>query len=158
MGRNQKNTADIIEMFVQLILTIGKARTYDKYTPPPFLCVFDYNKIVFLPYSTINEILYQNDFNWNVTPSDHKTKEFEQIKDLVEKTIEDKNLVFSFDEDKQILTEFINNNFTTNLDLFPDLVSLVQIDKSNFIPTYNRWLEIVKPSIAIDWDIAKKGG
>ena len=28
---------DILSMFVQLILTIGKARTFDKTFPPPFL-------------------------------------------------------------------------------------------------------------------------
>jgi hypothetical protein len=32
-------------MFVQLILTIGKARTFNRYNPPPFLCAFDYEKI-----------------------------------------------------------------------------------------------------------------
>ena len=42
-------------MFVQLILTIGKARTFNKYIPPPFLCVFDYQKIAFLQYHEINE-------------------------------------------------------------------------------------------------------
>jgi len=157
-AETKKNTADIVEMFVQLILTIGKGRTYDKHTPPPFLCVFDYGKIAFLQYHFINEIIYQNDFNWNITPSDHKTKEFRQIKNLIEKTIEDKEMIFSFDNDKQVLKEFIKNNFTTSMELFPELVSHVQIDKNNFVPTYNRWLETVKPSIAIDWEIAKKGG
>ncbi|MDR0289624.1 MAG: hypothetical protein LBI06_01660 [Treponema sp.] len=154
----KKDDASPVEMFVQLILTIGKGRIFDRYNPPPFLCVFDYQKIAFLQYHEVNEIFYQNDFNWNVTPSDHKTKEFKQIKDIVENAIEEKKLLFSFDNDKQILKEFIKNNFVFTLELFPELFTRVQIDKNNFIPTYNRWLETVKPSIAIDWDIAKKGG
>jgi hypothetical protein len=157
-AETKKNTADITEMFVQLILTIGKARTFDRYNPPPFLCVFDYQKIAFLQYNAIHDIFYQNDFNWNVTPSDHKSKEFRQIKSIVEKTIEEKDMLFSFDSDKQILKEFINNNFSSIVDLFPDLITYIQIDKNNFVPVYNRWLETVKPSIAIDWDIAKKAG
>jgi len=157
-AETKKNTADIVEMFVQLILTIGKARTFDKYPPPPFLCVFDYQKIAFLQYHVVNEVFYQNDFNWNVTPSDHKSKEFKQIKDIVENAINDSRFTFLFDTEKQILQEFIKNNFFSTLELFPELFTQIQIDKSNFIPTYNRWLEKVKPSIAIDWDIAKKGG
>jgi hypothetical protein len=157
-GETKKDTSNIVEMFVQLILTIGKARIFDKYSPPPFLCVFDYQKLAFLQYHEVNEVFYQNDFNWNVTPSDHKSKEFKQIKNIVENAIEEKKLLFSFDNDKQILKEFIKNNFTSTLELYPELFTCVQIDKNNFIPTYNRWLEMVKPSIAIDWYIAKKGG
>jgi hypothetical protein len=157
-AETKKEKSDIVEMFVQLILTIGKARAFDKHNPPPFLCVFDYEKIAFLQYIVIHEIFYQTDFNWNVTPSDHKSKEFKQIKSIIEKTIEENDMLFSFDDDKQILQEFIKNNFSSSVALFPELVSLIQIDISNFVPTYNRWLETVKPSIAIDWDMAKKGG
>ena len=93
-AETKKNTADTVEMFVQLILTIGKAWTFDRYNPPPFLCVFDYKKIAFLQYNAIHDIFYQNDFNWNITPSDHKSKEFQQIKEIVEKTVEDKKMSF----------------------------------------------------------------
>jgi hypothetical protein len=44
---------DISTMFVQLILTIGKARTFDKSLPPAFLGVFDFKKIAFVPYISI---------------------------------------------------------------------------------------------------------
>jgi hypothetical protein len=155
---NKKNTADITEMFVQLILTIGKARTFDRYNPPPFLAVFDYEKIAFLHYNAVHDIFYQNDFNWNITPSDYKSKEFQQIKSIVKKTIEEKNMLFNFDRDKQVIKEFIKNNFASGSDLSLELTAHLQIDKNNFITTYNRWLEMVKPSIAIDWDMAKKRG
>jgi hypothetical protein len=157
-AETKKNTADITEMFVQLILTIGKARTFDRYNPPPFLCAFDYEKIAFLQYNAVHDIFYQTDFNWNITPSDRKSKEFKQIKDIVENTVKEKNMLFSFDKDKQVLKEFIKKNFISCLEQFPELTAHLQIDKSNFIPTYNRWLEMVKPSIAIDWDMAKRKG
>ena len=35
---------DVATMFVQLILTIGKARTFDKTIPPAFLGAFDFKK------------------------------------------------------------------------------------------------------------------
>ena len=72
-------------MFVQLILTIGKARTFDKTLPPAFLGAFDYKKIAFVEYSTVQDIFYLNDFNWNVTPSNHKTEEFKLIEERIEK-------------------------------------------------------------------------
>ena len=157
-AETKKNTADTVEMFVQLILTIGKARTFDQYNPPPFLCVFDYKKIAFLQYNAIHDIFYQNDFNWNITPSDHTSKEFKQIKEIIVKTVEDKKMLFSFDTDKSVLKEFIKINFSSSPDLYPELFSYLQIDKNNFVQTYNRWVEIVKPSIDIDWSLAKGKG
>ena len=46
-------TADIYKPLVQLILTIGKARTFETYLPPPFLAAFDAEKIAFIPYKEI---------------------------------------------------------------------------------------------------------
>ena len=43
----KKGIHDISKSLAQLILTIGKARTFDKILPPPFLGVFDYKKIDF---------------------------------------------------------------------------------------------------------------
>ena len=37
----KKGKSDIYKSIVQLILTIGKARTFDKYLPPAFLGAFD---------------------------------------------------------------------------------------------------------------------
>ena len=67
---------DIYKPLVQLVLTIGRARTFDTYLPPPFLGVFDAEKIVFLPYKEIMPFFTLNDFNWNVTPSDDTTRDF----------------------------------------------------------------------------------
>ncbi|GAB0173518.1 hypothetical protein NHP164001_15380 [Helicobacter trogontum] len=80
------NKADIIESFIQLILTIGKEKTYENNLPPIFLGAFDCQKIAFIPYHELDHIFAQNDFNWNVTPSNHDSKEFKQLHALKNKT------------------------------------------------------------------------
>jgi len=74
---------DICEMLTQLVLTVGKARTFDKIAPPPFLGCFDREKIAFIPYHAVQEIFYQSDFNWKVTPSKRDTTEFRQVHSLI---------------------------------------------------------------------------
>ena len=88
----KKGSSDIYNSIVQLILTIGKARTFDKFLPPPMLGAFDSEKIAFIPYNEIHDIFYQNDFNWNVTPSDYETKEFKIVREKVHSTIDQKTL------------------------------------------------------------------
>lgn len=74
---------DIYESIIQLILTLGKERPQDNILPPAFIGAFDAEKMAFLPYSAILDVLRQNDFNWNVAPSNHTTKEFLQLKNLL---------------------------------------------------------------------------
>lgn len=87
--KGKKN--DIYESFTQLIITIGKAKTFERYLPPIFLGAFDAEKIAFIPYGAISDIFVQNDFNWKVTPSDHSTKEFKvvlnTVKDFLKKRV-----------------------------------------------------------------------
>jgi len=80
--------ADIYKPLVQLILTIGKARTFETYLPPPFLAAFDAEKIALIPYKEILPFFSQNDFNWNVTPSDEKSREFSLLYDAVKATLD----------------------------------------------------------------------
>jgi len=150
----QEKKSDIYESFVQLILTIGKARTFDKKLPPAFLGAFDTKKIAFIRYNDIHEIFYQNDFNWKVAPSNHGTKEFRLIYEKVKTTIETGSLLFHFNEDDKDLRLFIKTNFIVG----KASTSKIKIDKNNFIVIYNKWLSAVKPTIAINWDIAKKYG
>jgi hypothetical protein len=114
-GEAKKTQTLVADMFVQLILTIGRARTFDKYLPPPFLGVFDNEKMAFIPYASVNDIFYQNDFNWNVTPSNHSTKEFVQIQRLVEDTINKEKLLFDFAKEGALLREYIKRNFEKSL-------------------------------------------
>ena len=85
----KKGSSDIYKSIVQLILTIGKARTFDKHLPPPFLGALDADKIAFIPYDDIHDIFYQNDFNWIVAPSNYETREFQLIYDKVKKSLDD---------------------------------------------------------------------
>jgi len=142
---------DIPSMFVQLILTIGKARTFDKTLPPAFLGAFDFKKIAFIPYLSVQDIFYMNDFNWNVTPSNHETKEFQLIKARIEATLKQNTFVFDYEKDAKDLEAFIKNNVAK-----ATTTSKLKIDKNNFIPIYLRWLEIIKPNIDVNWDELKK--
>lgn len=142
---------DISTMFVQLILTIGKARTFDKILPPAFLGAFDFKKIAFIPYINIQDIFYINDFNWSVTPSNYETKEFQLIKKRIETIIKTKTYVYDYINDEKELKLFIKNNITKST-----TSSKIKIDKNNFIPIYLRWLEIIKPIIDVNWDELKE--
>ena len=150
----KKGKSNIYTSFVQLILTIGKARTFDKELPPSYLGAFDAYQIAFIPYNQIQEIFYQNDFNWNVTPSNYETKEFKQIYEMVETILTSQSLIFTYQTDHQELKEFIKTNFVAG----KSETSKIQIDKNNFIIIYNKWLKEVKPSIGANWETAKKHG
>lgn len=147
------NRADLYESFVQLILTIGKERHHEKTLPPAYLGAFDAEKIAFIPFSAIHDVLSQNDFNWNVTPSDHSTKEFKQLMELVRGTLEENLLLFKFDTDSKLLKRFIRSNFKPGVNR-----SRIRITRNNFIHIYQRWVKLVKPSIRVPWDKAKEKG
>ncbi len=150
----KKGISDIYNSLVQLILTIGKAKTFDKFLPPAMLGAFDAEKIAFIPYNDIHDIFYLNDFNWNVTPSNYETKEFKIVYDKV-KSILDKNaLLYFYDKDNKELRKFIKTNFIVG----KWGITKTRIDKNNFIVIYNKWLQTVKSTIAANWDIAKKKG
>jgi len=150
----KKGASDIYTSIVQLILTIGKARTFDKFLPPPMLGAFNGEKIAFIPYNEIHDIFYQNDFNWYVTPSDYDTKEFQLIHEKVKNSINNKALLFNYENDNKELKKFIKSNFVTG----KFGLTKTKIDKNNFMVIYNKWLQTVKLTIAVNWDIAKKAG
>ena len=142
---------NVVNMFAQLILTIGKARTFDKYLPPSFLGAFDFKKIAFVPYNLISDIFYLNDFNWNVTPSNHETKEFKIIKQRIENSLHKEKYQYDFISDEKQLAIFIKNNIAKATQ-----DAKIAIDKNNFVTIYLRWLEQVKPCIDLDWVSVKK--
>jgi len=150
----KKGSSNIYNSITQLILTIGKARTFDKFLPPQMLGAFDGEKIAFIHYSEIHDIFYQNDFNWNVAPSDYETKEFKLIQEKVKRSIDQKALLFSFEKDDKELKKFIKSNFVVG----KFGLTKTKIDKNNFMVIYNKWLQTVKPTIALRWDLVKKSG
>ena len=147
----KRGSFDLVTMFAQLILTIGKARTFDKFLPPAFLGAFDAQKIGFVPYNSVLDIFSMNDFNWNVTPSNHDSKEFKIIKDRIEKSLQENHYQYDFIKDDDALRFFIKNNIARATES-----GKILIDKNNFVPIYLRWLDQVKPHINFDWAEGKK--
>ena len=145
---------DIYESIIQLILTLGKERPQDAILPPAFIGAFDAQKMAFLPYNAILGVLRQNDFNWNVAPSDHGTKEFRQLRTLLADSLHHGLEVYDYERDAKELVYFIRRNFAQR----KQGVRHIRINKNNFTHIYLKWLEAVKPSININWDIAKRAG
>ena len=150
----KSNHHDIYESLVQLILTIGKARTFDKHLPPAFLGAFDAEKIAFLPYHRIIDVFSLNDIDWTVRPSDHESKTFQTLLSLVKDTLEKEALIYNFDQDDKLLRTFIKRNFISG----KSRLSKVRINKTNFTAIFQKWLKEVMPTIAVNWDIAKRNG
>jgi len=142
---------DIYKPLVQLILTIGKARTFETYLPPPFLAAFDAEKIAFIPYKDILPFFALNDFNWNVAPSDEKSREFGLLYATVKDTLERTSYIFHYDAHEAELREFIKQHLNESSEL-------IQINKNNFVSIYQRWLAQVQPSIDVNWEVLKKNG
>lgn len=150
----QGNTHDIYESFVQLLLTIGKERSFEHNLPPKYIGAFDAEKFAFIEYHDIQEIFYQNDFNWNVTPSNHDTKEFKQLHDLCQKLLEEKSILFRFKSDSAELKRFIRTNFK----ITKDISEKISVTKNNFTFVFQKWEAAVKPSINVDWAKVNKAG
>ncbi len=150
----KKGKADSYKSIVQLILTIGKSKLYDKNLPPAYLGAFDSEKIAFIAYNAIHDVFYTNDFNWKVRPSDSKTKEFSLLLEKVSHIIDQNSLLFYFEKDSEDIKNFIKLNFVSG----KSDTSKIRIDKNNFMVIYTKWLQMVKPSIVVDWAILKKAG
>ena len=156
----QGNNHNIYESFIQLILTIGKERTFEKFLPPRFIGAFDAEKIAFIPYESIMAVFTQNDFNWNITPSDHNSKEFKQLKQLVRAELDADNkkrenvFIYYFGRDDKELRQFIRVNFRSGR----DKIHRMSISQNNVVSVYNKWRTEVMPSIAVNWENAKQNG
>lgn len=148
------------DAFIQLIFTIGRERTFDKNLPPKFLGAFDAEKIAFIPFSAVMDVFSQNDFDWSETPSNHESKEFQQLKEMVRKELtstgkeKDNVYFFNFFNDKKDLQRFIKKNFVSGR----DSVQRMRINHNNFKAIYEKWRKEVMPSIAVEWENVKKSG
>lgn len=145
---------DIYESFIQLILTVGKARTYEREIPPYFLGAADAEKIAFVEYSKVMHIFSKTDFNWNVTPSDHGTKEFRELYSLLHDELINDVVIFKYAYDDKTLRKFIKKNFKGGrIDM-----AKIPVGKNNFTYVYYDWVKSVKDSIAVDWPAMQKAG
>ncbi|GAA8232997.1 hypothetical protein HpKG83_14540 [Helicobacter pylori] len=144
---------DLDKAFTQLLLTIGKHRFYTHHTPP-YLCAFNAFKIEFIAFDdTITSFFYKSDIDFSITPSNHNTEGFKHAFRCVKAMCKSHKLVFDFKTQSQECKEFIENNLNSS-----HLLNKIQIDKNNFFTIYQKWLEIVKPTIKIDWELAKAEG
>ncbi|WRE00452.1 hypothetical protein FNE02_06670 [Helicobacter pylori] len=144
---------DLDKAFTQLLLTIGKHRLYTHHTPP-YLCAFNAFKMEFIAFDdTITSFFYKSDIDFSITPSNHNTEGFKHALDAFKAMCKSHKLVFDFKTQSQECKEFIENNLNSS-----HLLNKIQIDKNNFFTIYQKWLEAVKPTIDIDWEVAKTKG
>ncbi len=141
---------DLDKAFTQLLLTIGKHRLYTHHTPP-YLCAFNAFKMEFIAFDdTITSFFYKSDIDFSITPSNHNTEGFKHALDAFKAMCKSHELVFDFKTQSQECKEFIKKHLNSS-----HLLSKIQIDKNNFFTIYQKWLEIVKPTIDINWEVAK---
>ncbi len=144
---------DLDKAFTQLLLTIGKHKLYTHHTPP-YLCAFNAFRMEFIAFNdTITNFLYKSDIDFSIAPSNHNTEGFKHALDAFKAMCKSHKLVFDFKTQSQECKEFIKNNLNSS-----HLLNKIQIDKNNFFTIYQKWLEAVKPTIDIDWEVAKTKG
>lgn len=152
---NQDNMQDSL---VQLIATIGKEKTFDKYIAPRFLGAFDAERIAFVPYAAVQDVFFMHHINWNFTPSNHQCEEFKALKKEVIQLQQKNDIIpniFDFGTGKKELVRFIRANFKAGC--ADAAVRKIRISQNNFVSVYRKWHEQVAPTIAIgSWDVAKK--
>ncbi|GAA7586263.1 hypothetical protein HpBHB46_14960 [Helicobacter pylori] len=147
------NFDDLDKAFTQLLLTIGKHKFYNHHTPP-YLCAFDAFRMEFIAYDdTITNFFYESGINFSITPSNHNTDGFKHALDVFKAKCKSHKFVFDFKTQSQECKEFIENNLNSS-----HLLNKIPIDKNNFFTIYQKWFEAVKPTIDIDWEVAKTKG
>ncbi|WP_259456796.1 hypothetical protein [Helicobacter pylori] len=143
---------DLDKAFTQLLLTIGRHKLYTHHTPP-YLCAFNAFRMEFIAFNdTITSFFYKSDINFFIPPSNHNTEGFKHALDAF-KAMKPHKLVFDFKTQSQECKEFIKSHLNSS-----HLHNKIKIDKNNFFTIYQKWLEIVKPTIKIDWELAKAEG
>ncbi|AFH98507.1 hypothetical protein HPSH417_06955 [Helicobacter pylori Shi417] len=147
------NFDDLDKAFTQLLLTIGKHRLYTHHTPP-YLCTFNAFRMEFIAFDdAITSFFYKSDIDFSITPSNHNTEGFKHALDAFKAMSKSRKFVFDFKTQSKECKEFIENNLNSS-----HLLNKIQIDKNNFFTIYQKWLEAVKPTIDIDWEVAKTKG
>ncbi|GAA9402602.1 hypothetical protein TH0819_14360 [Helicobacter pylori] len=147
------NFDDLDKAFTQLLLTIGKHKLYTHHTPP-YLCTFNAFRMEFIAFDdTITNFFYKSDIDFSITPSNHNTEGFKHALNTFKAMCKSHKFVFNFKTQSQECKEFIENHLNSS-----HLLNKIQIDKNNFFTIYQKWFEAVKPTIDIDWEMAKTKG
>ena len=147
------NKEDIDDSLVQLMITIMKAHTYNDYLPPLYLGAFDAEKIAFVPYNdklqrqVIFDQVLENKIDWTrITPSDHTTEEFQLVKKKAKDVLLGK-ILFNFVSEEKDLRQFIKSNFIAA----KTSTNKINITLNRMTSIFNRWLDVVKPTIKVSW-------
>ncbi|GHV82680.1 hypothetical protein AGMMS50212_00200 [Spirochaetia bacterium] len=139
----KKGAHDVFDMFTQLILTCKKTYEKGEYLAPPWLGVFDEARIAFVSFHDMLPIFNETDFNWNTTPSNHETADFQKAREKVTKLIGAKIAVYNFGGDDREIIEFIKTHFVAGAS-----TSIKSpITKDNFVQIFIKWIKEVKPFI-----------
>ncbi|GAA7194853.1 hypothetical protein ID0444_08100 [Helicobacter pylori] len=144
---------DLDKAFTQLLLTIGKHRFYTHHTPP-YLCAFDAFRMEFIAFDdTITSFFYESGIDFSIPLSNHNTEGFRHALEAFKTKYKSHKWVFNFKTQSQECKEFIENHLNSS-----HLLNKIPIDKNNFFTIYQKWFEAVKPTIDIDWEVAKAKG
>ena len=144
--------ADFAPLFAQLVLTVGGERTFEKHIPPPFLGAFDCEKIAFLPWHAALDLFFRSDVDWTATPSKTDSPAFQHVLSLLRPILAEHLVSFAFGDPD--LPKFVRKNlFVGN-----DRTNRLQVTRNNFPFVYQKWVKAVKPSIAVNWEGARRQG
>ncbi|MGL2757009.1 hypothetical protein ACQJ8F_07360 [Helicobacter pylori] len=150
-AEGKKGKSELFKSLAQLILTIGKHKFYTHF-PPPYLGAFDAFSFLFVEYHKLDFIFTRSDINFSVTPSNHNTESFKHLLNELTPLLEKEALIFDYETQNKELKAFIKDN------LLYSKRSKIPVDKNNFVHVYFKWVEHVKPSISIEWQLARKQG
>ncbi|GHU56230.1 hypothetical protein AGMMS49975_19160 [Clostridia bacterium] len=159
----KKGAHDVFDMFTQLILTCKKTYEKGEHLAPPWLGVFDEVRIAFVSFHDMLPIFNETDFNWNTTPSNHETADFQKAKEKVTKLIGAKVAVYNFGGDDKEIKEFIKTHFSAKVGAADSASTSIKspITKDNFVQIFIKWVKEVKPFINIpkaEWTEFKQKG
>ncbi|GHT83520.1 hypothetical protein FACS1894137_04830 [Spirochaetia bacterium] len=158
----KKGVHDVFDMFTQLILTCKKTYEKGEHLAPPWLGCFDETRIAFVSFHDMLPIFNETDFNWNTTPSNHETADFQKAREKVAKLIGAKIAVYNFGSDNMEIKEFIKTHFSAGAYTSIKSPSIKSpITKDNFVQIFIKWVKEVKPFINIpkaEWVEFKQKG
>ena len=143
---------DFAPLFAQLVLTIGGEKTFETYSPPPFLGAFDSIRIAFVPWHAVLDLFFRSDIDWTATPSNTETSSFSHVLDLVRPILDENIVAFEFGDSD--LAKFVKKNLVVGNARTDGL----NVTRNNFPFVYQKWVKSVKPSIAVNWEGAKRQG
>ncbi|MDR1074701.1 MAG: hypothetical protein LBL45_13725, partial [Treponema sp.] len=135
----------MFDMFTQLMLTCKKTYEKAEHLAPPWLGVFDEARIAFVSFHDMLPIFNETDFNWNTTPSNHETTDFQKAREKIKKLIGAKIAVYHFGADDREIREFIKTHFAAGAS-----ASIKSpITKDNFVQIFIKWVKEIQSFVNI---------